>query len=215
MAASIFYSFITLLVMVNPIEAAAGFDMLTGGDTAERQAAVARRSTLVAASILIVFGFAGAAVLQALGIGFPAFKIAGGILLFKVGFDMVFAQRKPSPAPRQGTLDAAADPSVFPLAIPIITGPGALTAAVTLWAKAYEQRQALIHVVVLLVCVAVVFAITYATMRAAGKLTHVLGETGIEAVGRIVGIIIAAIATQLVVDGTQQLMPAVIRSLGV
>jgi multiple antibiotic resistance protein len=198
-----FYSFVTLLVMVNPVEAAAAFDTLTAGDSDASRAAIARRSTIVAAIILIAFGFAGEAVLRALGVGIPAFQIAGGLLLLKVGFNMVFAQDT-------DTQDASAqkhllrqDPSVFPLAIPIISGPGALTAIVTTWAKAHDEPM---RILVVLGVTLIVFALTYITMMGSQRLTKRLGTTGVDAVGRLTGIIVAAISVQLVIDGVQTLV---------
>ena len=126
------YVFITMLAMINPIQAAAAFVTLTEGRSAKDQSEIARRAAIVAGVALLVFAFIGEAILKALGVELGAFKIAGGLLLLRVAFNMVFAQdtagqtadrAKTSPLP-------ASDPSVFPLAIPIITGPGALTASV-------------------------------------------------------------------------------------
>lgn len=202
MIAFAFYSFVTLLVMVNPVEAAAAYDTLTAGDSDAMRAAIARRSTIVAAVILIVFGFAGEAVLRALGVGLPAFQIAGGLLLLKVGFNMVFAQDTDE---QDATAQRSAhhDPSVFPLAIPIISGPGALTAIVTTWAKTHDELG---RILVVLGVTLVVFLLTYLTMRGSQWLTKKLGATGVDAVGRLTGIIVAAISVQLVIDGVQQLV---------
>ncbi|MGB6521388.1 MAG: MarC family protein, partial [Candidatus Cybelea sp.] len=88
-----FYVFVTLLAMLNPIEAAAAFATLTEGRTAEEQASIARRATIIAGAALLVFGFVGEALLKALGVEIGAFKIAGGLLLLKVGFNMVFDEK--------------------------------------------------------------------------------------------------------------------------
>jgi multiple antibiotic resistance protein len=191
-----FYVFVTLLAMLNPIEAAAAFATLTEGRSPREQAQIARRASIVAAITLIAFAFAGEALLGALGVEIGAFKIAGGLLLLKVGFDMVFAEK----TDRQ-TADAAkpvTDPAVFPLAIPIITGPGALTAAVAL-VKPGPGHE--LHSGIFVLIALVVMAITYAFMRGAQQLTAWFGKTGVDAVGRIVGIIVAAIAVQLIVNG--------------
>lgn len=188
--------------MINPVEAAATFATVTEGRDAEAKAAIALRATLVATIILIGFGFIGDALLGALGISFPAFRIAGGLLLLRVGFNMVFSEKsedKTAAAQR-----VPADPSVFPLAIPIITGPGALTAIVTLMTKSHQTpfgETALVAIAV------VVMAITFLSMRASMRLTAILGETGVDAIGRIMGIIVAAISIQLVVDGVGELLP--------
>jgi multiple antibiotic resistance protein len=205
------YDFVTLLAVINPIEAAATFATLTGNRTPKDQQTIALRSSIVAFVILVVFGFIGQQLLTALGIGFPAFRIAGGLLLFVVGFNMVFAKEtgtKELDAAEQAHAAAADDPSVFPLAIPIITGPGALTTIVALMSKRNEPPYEI--GIVVLIAIAVML-ITYLTMRVSRRVTQILGPTGINAVGRVMGIIVAAIAIQLVVDGLQVVFPALMR----
>jgi multiple antibiotic resistance protein len=194
----VFYAFVTLLAMVNPVEAAAAFATLTSGRSVSDQQRIALRATIVAAIILIGFGYAGEALLRALGVSMSAFKVAGGLLLLKVGFNMVFAQQTSSDAASSAS-GPVSDPSVFPLAIPIITGPGALTASVALVNRTHEN-QVLADFVFVLIALAV-FAVTYAAMRGSQWLTRVLGKTGVDATGRLVGIIVAAIAVQIVVNG--------------
>lgn len=206
-----YYSFISLLVMVNPLEAAAAFDTLTAGNTASQQATIAWRATLAGFLILVVFGFAGEIVLRSLGVSFPAFRIAGGLLLFKVAANMVFAQQtKTQEASTQATVQRP-DPSIFPLAIPIMTGPGALTAAVTLFARAHERPEPAVAMLMLVLIACVVFAITYLTMRGSERLTRVLGASGVDAVSRIMGVLVAAIAVQLIIEGIQALMPSIVK----
>jgi multiple antibiotic resistance protein len=198
--AEILYMFVTLLAMVNPVEAAAAFATLTEGRTQEAQAIIAWRATLVSFAILVAFGFLGEALLHALGVSIQAFEVAGGLLLLRVGFNMVFAEKTDSETADTAkvTTPETSDPSVFPLAIPIITGPGALTASVTIVSQARDQW---IAYGVLVLCAIAVFGITWATMRGAEWLTKVLGRTGVDASGRIVGILVAAIAIQLVING--------------
>ena len=195
------YVFVTLLAMLNPIEAAAAFATLTEGRTPQAQAAIAKRASIVAAIALISFAFAGEALLGALGVKIGAFKIAGGLLLLKVGFDMVFAEKTDRDTANSAKASDAplTDPSVFPLAIPIITGPGALTASVAL-VNPTDTHHYLNGGTFLSVALVVV-AITYVSMRGAQQLVKIFGATGIDAVGRIVGIIVAAIAVQLVLNG--------------
>jgi multiple antibiotic resistance protein len=198
------YFFVTLIAIVNPISSAAAFATLTDADSPKEQLRIARRAAIVAAITLIAFAFAGEALLEALGVEIGAFKIAGGLLLLKVGFDMVFAERTHRQVADDAKTDAppTPDPSVFPLAIPLITGPGALTASVALLHPAEgRQANALIFVVVALV----VITITYFSMIGAEKLTKRFGQTGIDAVGRVVGIVVAAIAVQMIVNGVSGL----------
>lgn len=196
--------FVTLFAMVNPVEAAAAFATLTEGRSPQAQAAIAQRATVVSFGILVVFGFLGEQLLRALGVSIAAFQIAGGLLLLRVSFNMVFAVQTDSETADTAkiTTPPTSDPSVFPLAIPIITGPGALTASVTLVSQAHDP---LLASGVLVACAIVVFAVTWMTMRGAQWLTKVLGRTGVDATGRIVGIIVAAIAVQLAINGMSEL----------
>jgi multiple antibiotic resistance protein len=205
------YVFVTLLAMINPIEAAGAFETLTSRMPAAEQQRIALRATLFAALILIAFGIIGNALFDALGISIQAFKIAGGALLFKVGFDMVFADQQADEraASKEGAAPRPSpDPSVFPLAIPIISGPGALTAIVTIFGKVHGQ---VVGYVVVTAIALVVFAITLVAMRGAARLSAVLGRSGVDAIGRLIGIIVSAIAIQLVVDGIGELTKAAIR----
>jgi multiple antibiotic resistance protein len=124
---------------------------------------------------------------------------------------MVFAKesgtRKLAPDERSAAT-VVDDPSVFPLAVPLITGPGALTTIVAILSK---RHQSIVESGLVVVIVIAVLALTYATMRASQRLTAVLGPTGVNAVGRVMGIIVAAIAIQLIVDGVQEQFPALAR----
>lgn len=208
--AEVFYSFVTLLVMVNPVEAGAAFATLTADRSPVSQARIAFRAAAVGLVILVAFGYVGEALLKALGVSLPAFEVAGGLLLLKVGFNMVFAQQTDSDAADNEKSHASptSDPSVFPLAIPIISGPGALTASVALVNRAH-QNQVLTDLAFVLIAT-VVFAITYVAMRGSQRLTGLLGKTGVDATGRLVGIIVAAIAVQLIVDGVGPIARAIV-----
>lgn len=196
-----FYVFVTLLAMLNPIEAAAAFCTLTEGRSPAEQAQIAKRATLVAGIALISFAFVGEALLKTLGVSIGAFKVAGGLLLLKVGFNMVFAEKtdRQTAESEKAVAPPSSDPSVFPLGIPIITGPGALTASVALVNPTPDHER--LNGGIFLVVALIVIAITYVFMRGAQTFTKILGTTGVDAVGRIVGIIVAALAVQLVING--------------
>jgi multiple antibiotic resistance protein len=200
-----FAVFVALIALINPISAAAAIATLTEGESPKEQSRVAARAAIVALVALVAFAFAGEALLGLLKVQIGAFKIAGGLLLLKVGFDMVFAER----THRQLADDAKTsappppDPSVFPLAIPIITGPGALTASVALVNPTDSHNYA--NAVIFVIVAVIVIIITYISMLAAETLTKRFGQTGIDAVGRIVGIVVAAIAVQMVVNGISDL----------
>lgn len=211
LTATIFFDFVTMLAIINPIEAAAVFATLTGGFTDKERAAIALRSSIVAGAILVGFGLVGQALLSGIGVSFAAFRIAGGALLLKVGFNMVFAKDTGTQKLDVAERTAAAqteDPSVFPLAIPIITGPGALTTIVALLAKRSETPLDTVWVIVVSL---VVIALTYVAMRAATGLTTLLGPTGVNAIGRIMGILLTAIAVQLIIVGLDAIFPALVK----
>jgi multiple antibiotic resistance protein len=196
-----FYVSVALIALINPISTAAVFVTLTEGRSPQEQSQIARRAAIVSGITLIAFAFAGEALLRMLDVELGAFKIAGGLLLLKVAFNMVFADKPDRRTAAQAS--STTDPSVFPLAIPIITGPGALTASLALLNPTPEHR--LLNGTIFVVVAVIVIAITYVFMRGSEKLTAWFGETGIDAVGRVVGIIVAAIAVQLVVNGISSL----------
>lgn len=195
-----FYVFVTLIAMLNPIEAAAAFATLTEGRSPREKAQIALRASIVAGAILIGFAFAGEALLSAVGVEIGAFKIAGGLLLLKVGFDMVYAEK--TDAQTADSAKPVTDPSVFPLGIPIIVGPGSMAIAVALVKPGPGHN---LHSGVFVIIALVVVGTTYLAMRGAQKITAWLGKSGVDAVGRIFGIVLAAIAVQLIVNGVAQL----------
>jgi len=194
------YAFVTLLAMLNPVEAAAAFATLTNDRTEPDKHSIALRATLVAGVILIGFGLIGKFLFEALGITLAAFRIAGGLLLFKVAVNMVFAKQTDTSQAESSKADPhpSGDPAVFPLAIPIITGPGALTAIVTLFGRTHEDPM--VYIIICLIALAVLL-LTYLAMVGSESITKYLGTTGVDATGRLVGIIVAAIAVQLIIDG--------------
>ena len=195
------YSFVALFVIIDPIGTAALFVGLTRGLTEPASRRVAVRAVLIAGILLLFFAFAGNALLSSLDIGLPAFRIAGGVLLFLVAIDMVFA--RPSggrdlTAQESEEVDPSQDISVFPLAIPLIAGPGALTTMVLLMGRAGSDLLARCAVVLVMIAV---LAITLAFLVMAPRIVRLLGTTGVNVVGRVLGVLLAAVATQLVLDG--------------
>ena len=197
----VIHAFVTLFVIVDPIAVAALFIGLTegGDDTYRRRMAI--RGTAIAAIVLLVFAFVGEYLFRALGITLPAFSIAGGALLFLLAIDMVLARRsglRSTTVSEDREADRKEDISVFPLAIPLITGPGALTSVLLLMEKNSGDlilRFAVVGVVL------VVMALTYAALAYASKVTRFLGVTGVNVVGRVFGIILAALAVQFILNG--------------
>ncbi|HZT13484.1 MAG TPA: MarC family protein [Candidatus Baltobacteraceae bacterium] len=195
----LFFDFVTLLAIVNPIQAAAAFATLTYNAEPAEQRRIAARAAVTALIILVVFAFIGELLLKALGISFGAFRVAGGLLILLVGINMVFAkdtQRDEAPTVQ--------DPSTFPLAIPIIAGPGALTTIVALISK---RRESPLEVGLIVVIAVLVIALAFLAMRLSQPLLRYFGSSGVNAVGRVMGIIVASIAVQLMVNGIRELFP--------
>jgi multiple antibiotic resistance protein len=195
------YSFVALFVIIDPIGTAALFVGLTRGLTEPAGRRVAYRAVLIAGILLLIFAFGGNALLRGLAIGLPAFRIAGGVLLFLVAVDMVFARSsgvRALTAQESQEVDPSHDISVFPLAIPLIAGPGALTTMVLLMGQAGADPLARASVILML---ALVLAITLGFLLMATRIVRLLGTTGVNVVSRVLGVLLAAVATQLVLDG--------------
>ncbi|QXT38759.1 MarC family protein [Gymnodinialimonas ceratoperidinii] len=194
-------AFVTLFVIIDPIGLAPLYVALTQGMTTRQRRSIAIRSCLVAAGLLTLFGLAGEAVLGFLGISMAAFRMAGGILLFLTALDMLFERRTQR---RQGTADAEPegdDPSVFPLAIPLIAGPGSIATMILLTGQDDTTLNIIaIHAVMALVIVLVFFLFMLAT-----PLERLLGPTGINVVTRLLGMLLAALSVQFVIDGFRDL----------
>lgn len=193
--------FIVLFVVMDPIGVTPMFGTLTrgGGDLHRRR--MAFRGVLLAAGILLVFAFIGDWLLHTLGISIPAFKIAGGILLFLIALDMVFARQsgvRSTTEPEQQEARYKEDISVFPLAFPLIAGPGALTTILLMVGEAHGSVWYFISMIAVLLLVLV---ITLLCLLGAGRLMKLLGETGANVMDRLFGVILAALAVQFVVDG--------------
>jgi len=200
---------VTFLVIIDPPGCAPIFASLTRGTTAAHRRAMAIRSSLIAWAILLFFALLGKPMLQALGISLASFRIAGGIMLFFIALDMVFERRTERRERRaeeiEGTPEAE-DISVFPMAIPMITGPGSIASAM-LWVSRADN---IAEVAVVLAAITTVMAITFLTMLAAGPLMRLIGEKVEAMITRILGVILAALAAQFVVDGLKQSFPSLL-----
>ena len=198
---------ITLFVVIDPAGLVPVFLSLAGGRSASVQASIARRAVLIAAAVLLAFALIGGPVLAYLGISVAALRVAGGILLFRIAVDMVFAQLRRETTEEEAEARAKDDISVFPLAIPLIAGPGALASILILTSEAQGQPTAFALV---LVSAAIVLIVAYVFLRASARLARLLGQTGINVVTRVLGLLLAALAVQFVADGAVELA----RSLG-
>jgi multiple antibiotic resistance protein len=200
---------VTFLVIIDPPGCAPIFASLTRGASAAHRRAMAVRSSLIAWSILMFFALLGKPMLQALGISLASFRIAGGIMLFFIALDMVFERRTERREKRaeeiEGTPEAE-DVSVFPMAIPMIAGPGSIASAM-LWVSRAEGS---IEVVTVLAAITVVILLTLLALLAAGPLMRIVGERIEAMITRILGVILAALATQFIVDGLRESFPTLL-----
>ena len=197
-------AFVTLFVVVDPIGQVPIFGGLTQGSSAAHQRRMAWRGVLLAAIILYAFAFGGNAILGWLGVGLPAFRIAGGILLLLLSIDMLFARhsglRTTTPS-EEAEAGSRPDISVFPLAIPLIAGPGAMTSVVLLMGRSSGDPLATVG---LLAVLAAVLLLTLGALLLAVPINRLLGVTGTNVVTRVLGIVLAALAVQFMLDGLRQ-----------
>jgi multiple antibiotic resistance protein len=187
-------AFATLFVVIDPIGLTPLFVALTqGADNAHRRS-VALRASTIGFGVLLLFALFGEAVLGFIGISMSAFRIAGGILLLLTALDMLFERRTKR---REDKVTDLPDPSVFPLATPLIAGPGAIASIILLMGQAEGLAGSLTIIGVMAVVVACVFIL----FIAGSVLEKLIGQTGINVVTRLLGMLLAALAVQFIIDG--------------
>lgn len=206
MSTGLIYSFVTLIVIIDPVGTATLFAGLTRDWTADERRTSAKKGVLVAGILLLAFAFSGEALLRALGISLAALRIAGGILLFLLATDMVLAKPSGIRGITSGEREEAThrdDIAVFPLAFPLIAGPGALTSVVVLMGAAHGLKE----VGGLVAAGVVVMGLTLLALLFATRLVGLLGVTGTNVIGRVLGVVLAALAAQFVLDGVAAWLP--------
>jgi len=190
-------SFVTLFVIIDPIGLTPVFVSLTNGETIAARRAIALRATVIGAVILLIFCLFGESVLTFLGISLPAFRISGGVLLFLTALDMLFTRRRKRRAAQSDAESAENDPSVFPLAIPLIAGPGAITTMILLSSTHPDIAGTITLSLVMLAVIILVFL----CFLTAPMIEKALGDTGTEVVTRLLGMLLAALAVQFILEG--------------
>ena len=197
----VFNAFVTLLIVVDPPGLAPIFAALTRGYPEKRKRAAAIRGTILGGVILLIFAFVGDALLGALGIGLPAFRTAGGILLFLLSLDMIFASPtglRSRTVREQEEISYEHDISVFPLAIPLLAGPGAITTVLL-----YTGERSTPELAAFMAVLLAVLLLTLASLILAPRIMRLFGETGSNVLTRVLGVLLAALAVQFVLDGIQ------------
>jgi multiple antibiotic resistance protein len=191
-------TFATLFVVIDPPGLVPLFIALTTGMSNERRRAMALRACLIAGFLLTIFGLAGESILGFVGISMPAFRIAGGILLFLTALDMLFERRTQRREGQKSEPDH--DPSVFPLATPLIAGPGAIASMILLVGESGGDWGGALAVIALMLAM---IAVTYAFLLASPPLERLLGRTGTIVITRLLGMLLAALSVQFVIDGVR------------
>ena len=194
-------AFITFLVVIDPPGCAPIFAGLTTGASPVARRGMAVRAVFVAAIILLVFAVFGEDLLRVLGISLNAFRIAGGIMLFLIALEMVFEKRTERREDRAQKVrdDQVEDISIFPMAMPMIAGPGSIASTMLLM----SQHSGLANAFIVLAALASVLLLTLAALLAAGPLMRLVGQRVETVVTRLLGVLLAALAVQFVIDGVQ------------
>lgn len=201
-------TFGSLFSIVDPFAAVPVFLALTGSQSRKAQARTALRASATCFVVLTTFGIAGSFIFTFFGITLPAFKISGGILLFGVGLEMMRAKRSDTRGTNEEALEAETkeDVGLIPMGLPLLSGPGAIATVMVLVGKAKDVPERLI----LFAVIAAVSVITLLTLRSATFLARVLGTTGLNVIGRVMGLILAAVAMQFILDGLHEAFPHVL-----
>ena len=204
--------FTSLLAIINPLSATPMYLALTQGYAPERRRSTLHSAILTAFLVLVVFALLGGYIFQVFGITLDAFRIAGGIIFFGIGMDMLQAKRSRVKATEAEEAEAVTREAVgiTPLGIPMITGPGAITTVMVLMTQANTP----VRVGVVFAAVAAVLAISYAVLSAAPQILRFFGQTGLNVMTRIMGLLVTVIGVQFVVDGARPILIGVLRAAG-
>ena len=193
-------TFTSLLFIVDPIAVVPSYLVVTRTETAAQRATTARRACIAAAIILVAFAVGGTAIFQVFGITLPAFRIAGGLILWLVAMDMLHAQRRTqesTPEITEGEIKE--DTALTPLAMPMLAGPGAISTVMVLAAQAHTMTQKL----VVHASIVTTAFLSWIVLRVGERLVQRMGQTGIRVMTRIMGLLLAAIAVQFVISGAR------------
>jgi len=197
-------AFTTFFATISPISVSAMFAALTVTSDARTRRAMAIRGTFIAACILMCFALLGEYLLTGLGISLAALRISGGILLLLIGIDKVFARSSNGASTtreEQEEAEIKEDISVFPLATPLLAGPGTMGATILLMS---DVKDSVSHQLIVVGAILAILLITLAALLSASKLQKLLGVTGMHVVGRVMGVLLAALAVQFILDGIRQ-----------
>ncbi|MFN0056960.1 MAG: MarC family protein [Planctomycetota bacterium] len=203
-------TFSAIFFVVDPIAAIPLFVTMTRAETLEQKKRTALRAAIVATFTLLVFAAAGGLIFKLFGITIGAFKIAGGILLFQMALDMMRAQKsrtRTSPEEESEGIEKE-DVAVIPIGIPMLAGPGAIATVTVLMSQAWPD---VMHIGVVVGAILLTGALTYVMLRGATMLERSLKRTGLNILNRLMGLILAAVAVQIIVGGVTDVLPLVMK----
>lgn len=202
----------SLLAIINPLSAAPLYLALTEGYTAGHRRRTVRSAVLTAFTVLVAFALLGGTIFQLFGITIHAFRIAGGIIFFGIGMDMLQARRSRVKTTEEEEREGMTkeEVGITPLGIPMLTGPGAITTVMVLM----TQARTAAHAAVVLGSVLLVLAVTYLVLSAAPRVVRFFGQTGLNVMTRIMGLLVTVIAVQFIVDGARPVLIEVLRAAG-
>ena len=190
-------AFITLTVIIDPIGTAAVFCAMTAQFNEKQFRKTAIRAATIAFCLLLFFGLFGSALLEKLGISLPAFRIAGGILLFVTAFRMLFGHPQPESVKQDKNTYEDHDIAVFPIAIPLLAGPGCMTAIILLMSRTHDTIESL----TVLGALIATHVVALSCLLVASPIQKMLGSGGVNILARVMGVILAAMSVQFVTDG--------------
>jgi multiple antibiotic resistance protein len=201
-------AFPSLVVIVNPVTVTSVFITLTANATPEAKRAIIRKTTLTAFIVLMVFAISGTLIFKFFSITIGAFQIAGGIILFSVAMGMLHARtsrtkQTPEEMDEAMTRD---DIAVVPLAIPIVSGPGAITTVIVL----SGETRAIPNMAILFLAIVVVMVVVFVMLRNAARIQKFMGPSGLNITTRLMGLVLAAVAVQFVIHGIESVLPEVV-----
>ena len=191
-------AFVTLFVIIDPIGLTPIFVALTPNMGRVERSKIAVQAVVIAFLILCSFAFFGEALLEVIGIGMPAFRISGGVLLFLIAVEMLFEKRNPRRSSQANDPEPERDPSVFPLALPLLAGPGAMATMVLLMGQAEDSLTAQFMLVGVM---AGVLLIALVLFLISGLMERLMGRTGVNVITRILGVLLSALSVQFILDG--------------
>jgi multiple antibiotic resistance protein len=201
--------FTSLLAIINPLSAAPMYLALTQGYTAEHRRRTLRSAILTAFLVLLTFALLGGTIFQLFGITINAFRIAGGFIFFGIGMDMLQAKRSRGKATEEEEREATTkeEVGITPLGIPMITGPGAITTVMVLMTQATDQAR----IAIVFGAVIAVLATAWVVLTAAPRLIGFFGQTGLNVMTRIMGLLVAVIGVQFILDGVGPVLVELMR----